>query len=179
MRWRMRLCKSNTPQVAGYLTLAAVAKCLQAVTWFVARGNQIFRIEKAARYCGSFFVCIYSQIKSLMAQRQSLLERKQAWADSAPEHGQDTKSVRDLMDSYEEQLKELDQQIAQETARKNSEQLKKHSLQKRRRNRKRSRRWSRRKRRSEEKKGEMQAFQRLDAEIIIDSDFRIPYNKTQ
>ena len=125
MRWRMRLCKSNTPQVAGYLTLAAVAKCLQAVTWFVARGNQIFRIEKAARYCGSFFVCIYSRIKSLMAQRQSLLERKQAWADSAPEHGQDTKSVRDLMDSYEEQLKELDQQIAQETARKNSEQLKK------------------------------------------------------
>jgi len=32
---------------------------------------------------------------------------------------------------------------------------------------------------SEEKKGEMQAFQRLYAEIIIDSDFRIPYNKTQ
>ena len=125
MRWRMRLCKSNTPQVAGYLTLAAVAKCLQAVTWFVARGNQIFRIEKAARYCGSFFVCIYSRIKSLMAQRQSLLERKQVWVDSAPEHGQDTKSMRDLMDSYEEQLKELDQQIAQETARKNSEQLKK------------------------------------------------------
>ncbi len=125
MRWRMRLCKSNTPQVAGYLTLAAVAKCLQAVTWFVARGNQIFRIEKAARYCGSFFVCIYSRIKSLMAQRQSLLERKQVWVDSAPEHGQDTKYMRDLMDSYEEQLKELDQQIAQETARKNSEQLKK------------------------------------------------------
>ena len=33
--------KSNTPlQATGYLTLAAVAKCLQAATWLVARGNK-------------------------------------------------------------------------------------------------------------------------------------------
>ena len=32
--------KLKTPQGAGYLTLAAVAKCLQAVTWLVAHGNK-------------------------------------------------------------------------------------------------------------------------------------------
>ena len=32
--------KFDTPQGAGVLTLAAVAKCLQAVTWLVARGNK-------------------------------------------------------------------------------------------------------------------------------------------
>ena len=34
--------QSNTPlQATGYLTLAAVAKCLQAATWLVARGNKV------------------------------------------------------------------------------------------------------------------------------------------
>ncbi len=28
-------------RAAGYLTLAAVAKCLQAATWLVARGNKV------------------------------------------------------------------------------------------------------------------------------------------
>jgi lincosamide and streptogramin A transport system ATP-binding/permease protein len=33
--------KPNTPpQAAGHLTLAAVTKCLQAISWFVARGNK-------------------------------------------------------------------------------------------------------------------------------------------
>ena len=33
--------KSNTPlQATGHLTLAAVAKCLQAATWLVVRGNK-------------------------------------------------------------------------------------------------------------------------------------------
>ena len=33
--------ESKTPlQATGYLTLAAVAKCLQAATWLVARGNK-------------------------------------------------------------------------------------------------------------------------------------------
>ncbi len=31
-------------RAAGYLTLAAVAKCLQAATWLVARGNKIFSV---------------------------------------------------------------------------------------------------------------------------------------
>jgi len=31
-------------RAAGYLTLAAVAKCLQAATWLVARGNKNIRI---------------------------------------------------------------------------------------------------------------------------------------
>ncbi|MCI9022709.1 MAG: hypothetical protein HFH32_18745 [Eubacterium sp.] len=35
------ISKSNTPlQTTGYLTLAAVAKCLQAATWLVARRNK-------------------------------------------------------------------------------------------------------------------------------------------
>ena len=37
--------KSNTPlQATGYLTLAAVAKCLQAATWLVACGNKFIKI---------------------------------------------------------------------------------------------------------------------------------------
>ena len=66
-----------------------------------------------------------SQIKNLIGQRQSLLERKNELVNSTLENGRDVKSIQDILDSYEEQPKELDQQIAQETARKNSEQLKK------------------------------------------------------
>ena len=36
-QWGIKL---EAPQGAGYLTLAAVAKCLRAVTWLVARGNK-------------------------------------------------------------------------------------------------------------------------------------------
>ena len=32
-------------RAAGYLTLAAVAKCLQAATWLVARGNKLLQIS--------------------------------------------------------------------------------------------------------------------------------------
>ncbi len=64
-----------------------------------------------------------SRIKYLMEQRQSLLERKNEWLQSAMEKGEDVKSLRDMLDSYEEQMKELDQQISQEMARQNREQL--------------------------------------------------------
>jgi len=37
---KLRGIKLAAQQAAGYLTLAAVAKCLQAVTWLVARGNK-------------------------------------------------------------------------------------------------------------------------------------------
>ncbi|MBD5394268.1 MAG: EamA family transporter [Lachnospiraceae bacterium] len=40
-RRKQRGIKFETLQGAGYLTLAAVAKCLQAVTWLVARGNNM------------------------------------------------------------------------------------------------------------------------------------------
>ena len=40
-RRNQRGIKFETPQGAGYLTLAAVAKCLQAATWLVARGNKV------------------------------------------------------------------------------------------------------------------------------------------
>lgn len=64
-----------------------------------------------------------SRIKYLMEQRQSLVERKNEWLQSAMEKGEDVKSLRDMLDSYEEQMKELDQQISQEMARQNREQL--------------------------------------------------------
>lgn len=60
-----------------------------------------------------------SRVKNLMEQKQFLLERKNEWINSALENGQDTKSMRDILDSYEEQMKELDQQISQEMAKKN------------------------------------------------------------
>lgn len=66
-----------------------------------------------------------SRIKNLMGQKQFLLERKNQWINSALENGQDIKSIHDMLDSYEEQLKELEQQISQEMARQNSEQLEK------------------------------------------------------
>ncbi len=35
-----RVSNLQRGRAAGYLTLAAVAKCLQATTWLVARGNK-------------------------------------------------------------------------------------------------------------------------------------------
>ncbi len=52
-----------------------------------------------------------------MEQKQSLLERKNQWVNSALENGQDIKSIHDMLESYEEQLNELEQQISQEMAR--------------------------------------------------------------
>ena len=61
-----------------------------------------------------------SRIRNLMEQKQSLLERKNQWVNSALENGQDIKSIHDMVESYEEQLNELEQQISQEMARQNS-----------------------------------------------------------
>lgn len=61
-----------------------------------------------------------SRIRNLMEQKQSLLERKNQWVNSALENGQDIKSIHDMLESYEEQLNELEQQISQEMARQNS-----------------------------------------------------------
>jgi len=43
--------KLETPQRAEYLSLAAVAKCLQAVTWLVARGNKIMHKARFRSSC--------------------------------------------------------------------------------------------------------------------------------
>ena len=61
-----------------------------------------------------------SRIRNLMEQKQSLLERKNQWVNSALENGQDIKSIHDMLESYEEQLNELEQQISQEMTRQNS-----------------------------------------------------------
>lgn len=64
-----------------------------------------------------------NQIKNLMGQKQLLLERKEKLINSTLERGYDVTSIQDILDSYEEQLKELDQQISQEIAKQNEKQL--------------------------------------------------------
>lgn len=71
-----------------------------------------------------------SRIRNLMEQKQSLLERKNQWVNSALENGQDIKSIHDMLESYEEQLNELEQQISQEMTRQNSGQPEKAQSQK-------------------------------------------------
>lgn len=63
-----------------------------------------------------------SRLKDLMDQRQSLLERKNELLNSVSERGGDVKSIGSILDSYEEHLKELEQQISQELTRQNREQ---------------------------------------------------------
>ena len=48
-RRKQRGIKLEMPQGAGQLTLAAIAKCLQAITWLVARGNKKENPEKAQK----------------------------------------------------------------------------------------------------------------------------------
>ena len=67
----------------------------------------------------SFGKCHNNQIKNLMGQKQLLLERKEELINSTLEKGYDVTSIQDILDSYEEQLKELDQQISQEIAKQN------------------------------------------------------------
>nr|WP_304968538.1 hypothetical protein [uncultured Dubosiella sp.] len=66
-----------------------------------------------------------SQIKSLMGQKQFLLERKNKLIHCALENGGDRTSIQSLLDSYEEQLKELEEQISQEMFRQNGEAMEK------------------------------------------------------
>lgn len=66
-----------------------------------------------------------SRIKSLMGQKQFLLERKNELIHSALENGGDKTSIQSLLDSYEEQLKELEKQISQEMLRQNGEPMEK------------------------------------------------------
>lgn len=66
-----------------------------------------------------------SRMKSLMGQKQFLLERKNELIHSTLENGGDKASVQSLLDSYEEQLKELEAQISQEMFRQNGEAMEK------------------------------------------------------
>ena len=47
--------KLETPQRAEYLSLAAVAKCLQAITWLVARGNKKSCVSSFFLYLNPLF----------------------------------------------------------------------------------------------------------------------------
>lgn len=66
-----------------------------------------------------------SRIQHLMSQKQYLLEQKNQWIQSALENGQDVNSIQDRLDSYEEQMKQLDQQIFQEMKKQNNGQFEK------------------------------------------------------
>lgn len=72
-----------------------------------------------------------SQIKNLMSQKQSLLDRKNEIISAACEDGKSRESIQSLLDSYEEQIKTLDQQIAQEMSRQNEKQMEKMQANKR------------------------------------------------
>lgn len=66
-----------------------------------------------------------SRINNLIGQKQFLLERKDELINSTLENGGDVKSIQDILDSYEEQLKELEEQITQETLKQNRNQIEK------------------------------------------------------
>lgn len=69
-----------------------------------------------------------SQIKNLMSQKKSLLERKNELVSAACEDGRSRESIQSLLDSYEEQIKTLDQQISQEMSRQSERQIEKRKL---------------------------------------------------
>ncbi|MCI9217645.1 MAG: hypothetical protein HFG95_11355 [Dorea sp.] len=66
-----------------------------------------------------------SQIKNLMNQKQSLLDRKNELISAVCADGKSRESIQRLLDSYEEQIKTLDQQITQEMSRQNEKQIEK------------------------------------------------------
>ena len=66
-----------------------------------------------------------SLLKSLMSQKQSLMEQKNQLLTSALENGKSRESIQSTLDSYEEQIKTIDQQIAQEMSRQNEKQIEK------------------------------------------------------
>lgn len=53
-------------------------------------------------------------VENLMNQKQSLLERKNELLSQTSERGGDKKSIQNILDAYEEQIKSLDQQISEE-----------------------------------------------------------------
>ena len=61
------------------------------------------------------------RIKALFEQRQALLDRKNELINFTFEEGGGWESIQDRLDSYEEQMDELDRQIAEETARQSRE----------------------------------------------------------
>lgn len=66
---------------------------------------------------------IFHITENLMGQKQLFLEWKEELINSTLEKGYDVTSIQDILDSYEKQLKELDQQFSQEIAKQNEKQL--------------------------------------------------------
>lgn len=63
-----------------------------------------------------------SQLVSLVQQRQSILESKEALVNSTLENGGSTDSIQSQLDEYDSQLAEIDSQIAEATAQASSQQ---------------------------------------------------------
>lgn len=68
-----------------------------------------------------------SRIEGLMKQKHSLLERKNELIRSTLENGGSRESIQELLDTYDEQMKNLDQQISREMASLNTDQTDKDS----------------------------------------------------
>ncbi len=54
------------------------------------------------------------KVENLMNQKQSLLERKNELLSQTSESEKDKKTIQNILDTYEEQIKSLDQQISKE-----------------------------------------------------------------
>lgn len=68
-----------------------------------------------------------SRIEELIKQKHSLLERKNELIRSTLENGGSRESIQELLDTYAEQMKNLDQQISREMASLNTDQTDKDS----------------------------------------------------
>lgn len=68
-----------------------------------------------------------SRIEGLIKQKHSLLERKNELIRSTLENGGSRESIQELLDTYAEQMKNLDQQISREMASLNTDQTDKDS----------------------------------------------------
>lgn len=68
-----------------------------------------------------------SRIEGLIKQKHSLLERKNDLIRSTLENGGSRESIQELLDTYAEQMKNLDQQISREMASLNTDQTDKDS----------------------------------------------------
>lgn len=117
-------------QISGYQNIGAFSKCPQMLQnikqmQFKNQGVDNLSGDRDKVTISPLGQKNSNRIKNLIGQKQSLLERKNELINSTLENGGDIKSIQDILDSYEEQLKELEQQISQETLKQNRDQMEK------------------------------------------------------
>lgn len=106
----------------------AVLRINQSQNGRQAKGGNLAGIPRAENR-DKVTISLFGQpgglLKSLMSQKQSLMEQKNSLLTSALENGKSRESIQSMLDSYEEKIKTLDQQIAQEMSSQNEKQIEK------------------------------------------------------